>query len=563
MPLPLFRTALALSACALVLSAPRAEACGCFAPPNPTVPVVQAGERILFVVKNGRVTAHVQLQFDGATGSEFAWLLPMPAVPTLSLGVDELFVRLTNATQPRYSNQVVTDSSCFSGTGGGSAASAAGGAAGGGSSGFGVDAGAPVVVLVQDTVGPYDYAVLRADTATEMLEWLRVNRYFVPASTDAAVAPYVRPGAFFLALKLRAGASAGDLQPVVLEYDGDVGQIPLTLTSVGASPNMPVEVWMVGPGRAIPRNFYHVVLNDAALDWASFGSNYRDLVTRAVATAPGKKAFVTEFAGSTERLRDTLAPASRFGTQAELAAQTTPQAFLRYLYDHGFGTSSFVTPLALPTALRAILVRYLPPPPNINAETFFRNYSTYVLIAPPNTFDPVVMAEEIWTRIVKPTQAAQALVLSQPTLTKFFSTISAEDMNADPVFAFNPSLPEVSNEHRATTRVSCAGGTQNFMLETEQGWSVFSPGGRRAVALSSLPPALRLEVLREEGPPEVIDSAFDEIHRELQVPSNTPQPEVPAGAEARAPVAHVCSVAPGAGVLLGLALLLVRRRRAS
>ena len=72
---------LLLSCCAAVaLWSDPADACGCFAPPNPTVPVVQAGERILFAVKNGEVTAHVQVQYSGASGADFGWLLPLPGV---------------------------------------------------------------------------------------------------------------------------------------------------------------------------------------------------------------------------------------------------------------------------------------------------------------------------------------------------------------------------------------------------------------------------------------------------------------------------------------------------
>src|SRR5688572_33406751 len=85
----------------LALQPKVADACGCFTPPDPTVPVVQAGERILFSVKEGQVTAHVQIQYAG-DAAEFGWLLPLPSVPTLELGVDELFTRITSATQPSY-----------------------------------------------------------------------------------------------------------------------------------------------------------------------------------------------------------------------------------------------------------------------------------------------------------------------------------------------------------------------------------------------------------------------------------------------------------------------------
>ena len=74
-----------------------AEACGCFAPPSPAEPIVQAGERILFAVRNGVVTAHIQVQYAG-DAKDFGWLLPLPSVPTLSVGTDELFTQLNTAT---------------------------------------------------------------------------------------------------------------------------------------------------------------------------------------------------------------------------------------------------------------------------------------------------------------------------------------------------------------------------------------------------------------------------------------------------------------------------------
>src|SRR6476659_7712803 len=78
-----------------------AAACGCFTPPDPSVPIVQAGERILFSVDNGSVTAHIQIQYAG-DAQDFGWLLPLPSVPTLQLGTDELFANLINTTQPKY-----------------------------------------------------------------------------------------------------------------------------------------------------------------------------------------------------------------------------------------------------------------------------------------------------------------------------------------------------------------------------------------------------------------------------------------------------------------------------
>ncbi len=162
----------------------RAEACGCFAPPDPTVPIVQAGERILFATSNGKVTAHIQIQYAG-DAKDFGWLLPIPSVPTLKLGTEELFTQLIATTQPRYFVQVKATGNCgnlgFNGFGT-AAPSARGGVDDAESGG-----GSPLVI--QSSIGPYDYAVLKADNKDAMLKWLADNRYFIPVGTEDVVGP--------------------------------------------------------------------------------------------------------------------------------------------------------------------------------------------------------------------------------------------------------------------------------------------------------------------------------------------------------------------------------------
>src|SRR5438034_3676143 len=85
-----------------------AHACGCFAPPDPTVPVVQAGEMIAFAIKDGNVDAHIQIRYSGAA-ADFGWLLPLPSEPTLELGSDELFSKLQQATAPQWNLTRVYD----------------------------------------------------------------------------------------------------------------------------------------------------------------------------------------------------------------------------------------------------------------------------------------------------------------------------------------------------------------------------------------------------------------------------------------------------------------------
>src|SRR5215468_1988242 len=88
-----------------------AGACGCFTAPNPAEQVVQAGEQLVFAVKNGVTTAHIRVQYSGKA-SEFGWLLPLPSVPTLELGTDELFNQLTTQTQPKYKLDRVYEGNC-------------------------------------------------------------------------------------------------------------------------------------------------------------------------------------------------------------------------------------------------------------------------------------------------------------------------------------------------------------------------------------------------------------------------------------------------------------------
>src|SRR4051812_17743359 len=82
-----------------------ALACGCFAPPDPANPVNQAGEKILFSVANGQVTAIIQIQYSG-DATDFGWLLPLPSVPTLEVSADEVFASLMAGSSPTY--QMIT-----------------------------------------------------------------------------------------------------------------------------------------------------------------------------------------------------------------------------------------------------------------------------------------------------------------------------------------------------------------------------------------------------------------------------------------------------------------------
>ena len=86
-----------------------AEACGgtfCDqAPPGQApMPVVQTGENVRFVMQNGWVEAHIQIQYQGDP-ARFAWVIPLPAKPELSVGSQVLFTILCLIAEGRLARR--------------------------------------------------------------------------------------------------------------------------------------------------------------------------------------------------------------------------------------------------------------------------------------------------------------------------------------------------------------------------------------------------------------------------------------------------------------------------
>ena len=482
-----------------------AAACGCFAPPDVATPIVQAGEKILFVNRNGILEMHVQIQYSGKPG-EFGWIVPLPALPRNRLGntgIDvgsiELFDQLDTTTRPTYVLQNTPCSQRSRGLGCGAFASdsLAGSEQSNDAPGMQMS---PLVT--QDSVGPYEYAVLKADSKTEMLNWLNTNRYVIPAGTDGAVGPYIRPGAYFLALRLKAGLSAGDVQPVVLRFPSDLATIPITLTAVAATPNMGVLVWLLGEGRAIPRNYFHTVLNDSQIDWLNNAKNYSEVVQKAVAEANGKHAFVTDYAGASSRMIDLLDTQGRYDALTTARTTTDPVRFVQQLLpaieqkflDGGgpFGSSSvqFVRRgFALNGQLYAVLARHIPMPSalvatGIKPDDYYQRIDYYLnqdrranparyadIETALTNFKPATAAQELQDLIVTPTLEAGQLFreVSLPKLTRLYTVLSPEDMNLDPAFSFNRELPDVSNVPSATLAAVCPDQGRDFAELSIQG----------------------------------------------------------------------------------------------
>jgi hypothetical protein len=65
-------------------------------------PVLQTAERIVFEIEGDRITAYVQLEYQG-NDPNFAWIVPVPEAPEVEVGVgQEMFSILEEQTKPVF-----------------------------------------------------------------------------------------------------------------------------------------------------------------------------------------------------------------------------------------------------------------------------------------------------------------------------------------------------------------------------------------------------------------------------------------------------------------------------
>ena len=425
----------------LLALTPRAHACGgmfCDA----VQPVDQAAERIVFAwaeddaCPEGQVTVEVQISYEG-DADDFAWVVPVPDVPELFASNDAVFTVLANATLPTFSLVTEEHGTCEGGlfTPTRDADSAAG--AGGEDYGQG-----GVNVVASATVGPYDTVVLQATNAEVLVDWLVEQGFAVPSDIEPVVAPYLADHQYFVALKLSSNKDAGDLAPLGMHYCGDAASIPIQLTSVAAIDDLPLEVFVLGPTRAVPDNYLHVRINQAAIDWYRGGTNYRDVVKRAADEAAGQ-AFATDFSG----------PASMFAravwNESMLQLDTLRKAGSAAEWVEGIVFS------ALPPSsqLTALLTEWAPAPPGVDQADYLQCPSCYDSTGP---FDAKAATAALETEVLDVLEAEQALIDRSPHLTRLFTTMDPSEMTVDPQFVFNPDLEQdVAFTHTATNEVHC------------------------------------------------------------------------------------------------------------
>jgi hypothetical protein len=535
-------------ALALALT-PRANACGgmfC----NAAQPVEQAAERIVFAwaeddaCPEGLVTVEVQISYVGEA-ADFGWVVPVPDVPELFASTDVLFTALANPTVPTFSIQQESYGTCGGGGIGCAQADMVMTEQGFAGDGGGDTNLGGVNVISSQTVGPYETVVLQATGAAFLLAWLEDEAFAVPSDIEPVLAPYLADHQYFVALKLASGADVGDIAPLGMTYCGDSASIPIQLTSIAAVDDLPIEVFVLGPTRAVPDNYLHVRINEAAIDWYTGGTNYRDVVKRAVDEAGGQ-AFVTDFSGSGDMFAATIWSESMIDLDR-----------LRAIDDLASWIDAIVTS-GMPggSQLLAFLGQWAPK--GVDPVDFVNCPSCYKL---PAQFDAVATTDAFEEAIVEPLRDAQDLVDDAVHVTRLFTTMDPEEMTVDPQFVFNADVEqEVAFAHTATDEQHCG-----FLEGRDNAEHVLRLVDGRAIALPSSnwlidqdmtqleymaelasPAAIVVEDLGQDGPGDLIAD-----YRET--------------AAAEADATGGCGPASGQGVvapgLLFLAGLVLKRRR--
>ena len=493
-----------------VLSSP-ALACGGFFC-SLQQPVDQAAERILFVKDGEEMVAHVQIQYTGPS-EKFSWVVPVPTPPKLSVGSDQLFQTLRSSTQPQFNLNLRTEGVCrqpdFDGGGAGGSANAPMA-----SPSAAATAAPSVEVVSQENIGPYETVVIKGDDPTELKKWLRDNGYDVPESIDPLLDPYIKNKMYLLALKLQKDRGDGDLQPIVMRYLSAKPMIPIQLTAVAATPDMDVQLWILGSHRAIPVNYPHVEINEARLDWMNGGFNYRSLVTEAMNEAGGR-GFVTDYAGESRILPLDQFDPNRYNLDA-LRQLSDPVSFARMVQSYFPTTAAWIS----------FMSRHLPKPQafvDISDANFYGSLETFAeaLRKANLTVNTASAVKELDETLVMPAREIRRLFMENPYLTRLYTTLSPDEMTSDPMFDFNPQLPRVALLRQAEGVRQC----NSQVYEWEAPIQITTPKGLKFTLRQNTPfgpspapnqpAALRIQQLKPSGAADLIKDNTSSIQASL------------------------------------------------
>lgn len=463
------------------------------------MPVDQTGETILFVLEDGTVEAHIQIEYDPETEAQrFAWVIPVMSVPEFSVGSQPLFDALLTSSVPRYGTQTWFEpcggsvDPCGEGDDDDGSIKLDAGGAGGGEP--------PPEVVEHTLVGAFEIFVIEGGTPQSVSDWLDANGFAPDPAATPILGEYLDEGFSFVAMKLAVDAGADEVHPVVLRMAGTEPCVPIRLTRIAASDDLSLRTLFLSESRVVPESYQHVVLNDLILDWTANAPNYTEAVTLAVDEAGGH-AFVTEYAGPSDIVDPTgLVSASwdpevfRQATWLEAAFILRSQSWLTC--DPGFDPPcQFFHPL-----LESILTESFTLPDGVTLQDLLVCPDCQIGVFDDATWDPEALADRLQERIVAPGLHGEELLTRWPYLTRMYTTLSPHEMTVDPTFFEHDNLIGQTGLVRQASVATFCDGERSAQL----------PDGRLIALLGSgwpsfedMPFAERVERFNPVGAPMV------------------------------------------------------------
>ncbi len=547
---------------ALSLQSADARACGglfC----STANPVNQAAERIVFAHDEsaGRVTAVIEILYQGPA-DQFAWILPVSGTPDVSVSTNALLNRLQQATNPVYQLQRTwPEDTCNADfdSGGNSVPGADDNADGEGGS---------VSVLASGNAGPYDYEVISVaagaeDPAQDAIEWLMTNGYDTGATGPDLLRPYLVNGLNLLAVRLSKQASVGSIRPIKLAYDSDEPMIPIRPTAVAANDDMGILVWVLGSARAVPLNYKTLELNEALIDWFNPQQSYNDVVIAAANETGDGQGFVTELAGPTsdpnngdisQRLFNERFTIQDFRqtadslNNAELIVDVVDRfnAFDNFNFTGPFGGATSSGQVALDGVADALSQNHMLPmgvtidqfmaTPRCYLEQFQVPDAFYCEGRPaPEVgvslvgFDRSAFLTDVEELVIQPIEETVALFADFPYMTRFYTTLSADEMSVDPGFTINSDLSDVTNFHSVDLEYGGCFGDTSGPWQVRFGERVVRGEGNTwpltlATRSEDMPVNRRILQLSASGAGEVYLDNDDAIAQLLDAPMDMSMP---------------------------------------
>jgi hypothetical protein len=177
----------------------------------------------------GNCTEHLILSVSWEGDAEdFAWLVPVPNKPEITVTDPDLFWELSEFTAIETPHG--GGFGCYGAT-----------------EGEGEQGG--VDVIEEQVVGPYATAILSATNATALADWLNANGYALTAEGEEIASEYIEKEWYFVATKINAveegtteALAEGAIEPIVLSFASNQTVYPLRISSLSTRDTAPPEI---------------------------------------------------------------------------------------------------------------------------------------------------------------------------------------------------------------------------------------------------------------------------------------------------------------------------------